>query len=125
MSTHYLQITHDSAYNSEPDYYQMLDLMQHNKRLCGAIEFTLPHISDPELRKHLEAALDADFPASDGQTERPCTTFAESISGYLLGSLSDEQGARFEQHALLCPACYVLCEQVKQTVLILKGQCYE
>jgi anti-sigma factor RsiW len=54
----------------------------------------------------------------------PCREFVEVITGYLEGTLPDEERERFEEHLSGCPNCTAYLAQMR-TVLHLSGRLTE
>jgi anti-sigma factor RsiW len=48
-----------------------------------------------------------------------CIEVVELVSDYLDGQLDDETRRRVQEHLVLCPACQVYVEQVRDTVRVL------
>jgi anti-sigma factor RsiW len=54
----------------------------------------------------------------------PCREFVEVITGYLEGSLPEEERERFDDHLGACPHCTAYLDQMR-TVLRLTGRLTE
>jgi len=50
-----------------------------------------------------------------------CTRLSELTTEYLEGALGERLRMTFEQHAMLCDACFVHLEQLRATRRILNG----
>lgn len=50
-----------------------------------------------------------------------CTRLSELTTDYLEGALGERLRTTFEQHAMLCDACFVHLEQLRATRGILNG----
>jgi anti-sigma factor RsiW len=54
----------------------------------------------------------------------PCREFVEVVTGYLEGTLPEEERIRFEEHLAGCPHCTAYLDQMR-TVLRLTGRLTE
>jgi hypothetical protein len=50
-----------------------------------------------------------------------CTRLSELTTDYLEGAISERVRTTFEQHAMLCDACFVHLQQLRATQRILGG----
>ena len=46
-----------------------------------------------------------------------CTEFEDRLTDYLDGTLEGDEGRAFSGHALRCPVCHDLLNEVKNTVV--------
>ncbi len=61
---------------------------------------------------------------SAGRSPMPCREFVEVVTGYLEGTLPEEERDRFEQHLAACTNCTAYLDQMR-TVLRLTGRLTE
>ena len=54
--------------------------------------------------------------AGDGRLPMPCREFVEVITGYLEGSLPQEDRERFDEHLAVCPHCTAYLDQMRTTL---------
>ena len=59
-----------------------------------------------------------------GRSAMPCREFVEVVTGYLEGTLPEEERTRFEEHLAGCPHCTAYLAQMR-TVLRLTGRITE
>jgi anti-sigma factor RsiW len=62
--------------------------------------------------------------AARGGRPMPCREFVEVITGYLEGTLPDQERERFDEHLAACPNCTAYLAQMR-TVLQLSGRLTE
>jgi anti-sigma factor RsiW len=62
--------------------------------------------------------------SAPGQSPMPCREFVEVVTGYLEGTLPEEERIRFEEHLAGCPHCTAYLDQMR-TVLRLTGRLTE
>jgi anti-sigma factor RsiW len=62
--------------------------------------------------------------SAPGRSPMPCREFVEVVTGYLEGTLPEEERIRFEEHLAGCPHCTAYLDQMR-TVLRLTGRLTE